>query len=104
MKQSKRSGQGSEREHKVALNKENYGIRNSIADAKQRFSEMESASKTSKTKKKDKKEKKMKKKKSKKEKDLLSDDDEIEEQQQHEQRHSMLEDSIRHGDTENIMN
>ena len=80
MKQSKRSGQGSEREQKVAINKENYGIRNSIADAKQRFSEMESASKTSKTKKKDKKEKKMKKKKSKKEKDLLSDDDEIEEQ------------------------
>ena len=55
MKQSKRSGQGSEREHKVALNKENYGIRNSIADAKQRFSETESASKTSKTKKKKKK-------------------------------------------------
>ena len=76
----KRSAQGSEREHKMALNKENNGMRSSIADYKERLSAMESASKTSKTKKKDKKEKKMKKKKSKKEKDLLSDEDEIEEQ------------------------
>ena len=63
----------------MALNKENNGMRNSMADYKERLSAMESASKASKTKKKDKKEKKMKKKKSKKEKDLLSDDDEIEE-------------------------
>ena len=74
MKPGKRSAQGSERDHMIALNKENHGIRGSIAADKQRFSEMESASKTSKTKKKDKKEKKMKKKKSKKETHLLDSD------------------------------
>ena len=105
MKPGKRSAQGSERDHMIALNKENHGIRGSIAADKQRFSEMESASKTSKTKKKDKKEKKMKKKKSKKETHLLdSDQDEIEEQQEQQQRNSMLEDSIRQGDTEHQMN